>query len=159
MKAKLFVAIAIALSPMLWQMGKAADQVKACDLLTKQEVEEIIGEKIDTVEVQAGYGNCLYHRKVNIFGEVMRVPAVTVGYSRSDVKSRWHYWFSKPTKEVIPGIGEGAVWSPEDAFLVCRIKGGLLMIAIWGEVDAGSKSERKDLAVKLAKKAIGRIKP
>ncbi len=107
-------------------------KVKACDLLTKEEVEEIIGEKIDSVEVQEGWGNCIYHKKENFFGEMMYIPRVTVGYTRTDVQARWNYWSSRTDKEVVTGVGDEAVWSPGMGFFVSRVKGGLLMISVGG---------------------------
>lgn len=126
----------------------SASKVKSCDLLTKEEVEEIIGQKIDSVAVQPGYGNCIYYIREKVFGQVMALPIVTVGYSRSDVQSRWDYWSSTSKKEVITGVGDGAIWSPDYDFFVCRVKKGLLMISI----------KDKDMAIRLAKKAITRIK-
>jgi len=128
-------------------------KVKACDLLTKEEVEEIIGEKIDSVEVQEGWGNCIYHKKENFFGEMMYIPRVTVGYTRTDVQARWNYWSSRTDKEVVTGVGDEAVWSPGMGFFVSRVKGGLLMISVGGSDDAAKKS----MAVRLAKKAVPRI--
>ncbi len=128
-------------------------QVKACDLLTKEEVEDIIGQKIDTIEVQSGYGNCIYYKKEKFFDQLLKLPVVTVGYSRSDVQARWDYWSSVPKAEVISDLGDGAIWSKENDFLVCRVRGGLLMISVGGEND----DERKNMAIKLAKKALNRI--
>lgn len=151
MRLKIYNIMVVAMFLTTWQLGYA----DTCGLLTEGEVEEITGQKVDSVGVQSGYGNCIYYRNVNIFGQIMKAPLVTVGYTRSDVQSRWDYWNSRPDKEVIPGLGDEAVWSPGGAFLVCRVKGGLLMIMIWGEVGDGSK---KDMAVQLARKAITRIK-
>lgn len=138
------------------QSQSSAPKVKACDLLTKEEVEEIIAEKIDSVEVQSGWGNCLFHQKVDIFGNIMNVPVVTVGYTKSDVQGRWDYWSSVSDKEIITGVGDGAIWSPSYDFFVCRIKGGLLMISVGG---SHNDEEKKSMAIRLAKKAIPRIKP
>jgi len=135
-------------SPKTSQPQSPASKVKACDLLTKEEVEGIIGQKIDSVGVQPGYGNCIYYIREKVFGQVMALPIVTVGYSKSDVQSRWDYWSSTSKKEVITGVGDGAIWSPDYDFFVCRVKGGLLMISI----------KDKDMAIRLAKKAITRIK-
>lgn len=149
MKGKLVVALALALCPVLLPFGKAGSGGNACDLVTKEEVEEVIGQKIDIVEVQPGYGNCIYYTKEKLLNEILKIPVVTVGYTRSDVQERWNSWSSMPKSETIKGLGDGAVWSPTYGFFVCKFKGGLLMISV----------ENKDMAIKLAKKALGRIKP
>lgn len=43
MKGKLVVVLAVALCPVLLPFGKAGSGGNACDLVTKEEVEEIIG--------------------------------------------------------------------------------------------------------------------
>lgn len=135
---------------MLFEKGSA------CDLLAKKEVEEIMGEKIDSVELQAGYGNCIYYKKDKVFGQVMNLPIATVGFSRNDVQAIWSYWSSISKKEIISDVGGGAIWAPEYDFFVCRVKGGLLMISLGGSSDDDKK---KEIVIKLAKKVITRIKP
>lgn len=156
MRLQMLAILVVALFSATGHWSHAAENGKGCDLVTKEEVEKITGERIDKVEVQSGYGNCLYHRNVNIFGQMVQAPLVTVGYTQSDVLARWNYWNSRPDKEVVPGLGDGAVWSPGDAFLVCRIKGGLLMISVWG---SDEKSKKKRIAVSLAKIAVPRVRP
>lgn len=136
-----------------FQSQVSALEGTACDLLTKEEVEGIVGRRIDTVEVQPGYGNCIYYTREKVFSEMMNLPVVTIGYSRSEVQARWDHWTSRPDKEVITGVGDEAIWSPDLGFFVCRVKGGLLMISVGGIDNAGNKNK----AVNLAKKAIGRI--
>ncbi|MEO0150462.1 MAG: hypothetical protein ABIL52_00480 [candidate division WOR-3 bacterium] len=125
------------------QSQTSGSGINMCNILTKEEVSEILGKKIVVakLEHQTGGFQCGYYGPDND-------GRAFVDYDISEA-SQYRWELAKP-KEVIPGLGEVS-WN--GFWLFAWINGGLLSIHVVGVGEKG-----KDLAISIAKKVKGRIK-
>lgn len=151
MKPNVLAVLLLALCPAVWPLAFAAGKVKACDLLTKKEVEEITGKKMGKAELidkakSHNYTLCRYYTPQGDY-----FLAVSLMW---DARLSWSMFHeSKPG--VVTGIGDDARW--KDPWLIVLVKEMLLEFYLPGEYGVRSRDGVKAMAIRLAKKALPRV--
>lgn len=135
-----------------------APKVKACDLLTKEEVAEAVGRPVANVQVDRddpNYTACSYFYYLPEGTEFY----VFVSYDRT--KNAWDE--QKPSDqgggstslhEPVAGIGDEAYYFRLSQSVGASVKGGVLWVSLVG---TPKNIDGKAAVVGLAKKAAGRI--
>lgn len=151
MKPNILVVLVLALFPAVWPSGLAAAKVKACDLLTKEEVSGVTGKKVGKAEFidesrTHSYTMCRYYTPQ---GEYFLAVSHTL-----NARLMWEM-FDKPQPGRVTGVGDDARW--KDPWLRVLFKGTVLEVYLPGTYEVRSRDEVKAMAISLARKALSRV--
>jgi len=164
MKNNNFLRIgSILLAALLLFGSKSQENIEACSLLKKSEVEAAISSPVLEPQKEAGkmgeikYSHCTYKKKSGMIGVLLSVYKYQ---SKAEVKK----YFENSMKEVgkltpVPGLGDGAYWwKSKTTFFV--IKDNYMISIISGTDEVGlkaAKSMAEKAAKNMAEKVVNRL--
>ncbi|MFZ3046792.1 MAG: hypothetical protein WA151_12835 [Desulfatirhabdiaceae bacterium] len=162
MHKKLKASTIILLLTIIWETAYAAGSFDPCGLLTKAEVEALVGEPVKDSEMKEtknplGQKMCLYttvssSRLIQI--SVVRTDDMAPAIQKQGQRAAKIYNSTKemldPVK-MVPGVGDDACWGTPGLHI---IKGDVYVLISVGNT---SKPENLDLARRIAEKVLPRL--
>lgn len=134
----------------------STDAYAGCELVSDEEVRVALGEAVVEKEDGGWYG-CRWKTESNVVGLDVFADASLPPDSCAEGGASMPYGKSAMGRqELVPGLGDQAIWGSSGDLLVCTER-GLLTVDMERTASTMAPAAAKQAAIAIARKALGRL--